>query len=48
MSEKLKVTSGSGNVFLDLGFEKAEAENLMLRTELKAWMRSSKSPAAPA
>jgi predicted XRE-type DNA-binding protein len=34
MSEKLKVTSGSGNVFLDLGFEKAEAENLMLRTEL--------------
>ncbi len=34
MSEKLKMTRGSGNVFLDLGFNKAEAENLKLRAEL--------------
>ena len=34
MSGKLKVTWGSGNVFLDLGFDKAEAENLKLRFEL--------------
>ena len=34
MSEKLKIERGSGNVFLDLGFGKAEAENLKLRSEL--------------
>jgi predicted XRE-type DNA-binding protein len=34
MSEKLKITRGSGNVFLDLGFDKDEAENLKLRSEL--------------
>ena len=34
MTEKLKVTRGSGNVFLDIGFSKAEAENLKLRAEL--------------
>jgi predicted XRE-type DNA-binding protein len=34
VKERLKVTRGSGNVFLDLGFDKAEAENLMLRTQL--------------
>lgn len=34
MSGKLKHTRGSGNVFLDLGFDKAEAENLKLRSEL--------------
>jgi len=34
MSGKLKVTWGSGNVFLDLGLDKAEAENLKLRFEL--------------
>jgi len=28
MSEKLKITRGSGNVFLDLGFGKDEAESL--------------------
>ena len=32
MSEKLNIAKGSGNVFLDLGFEKAEAENLKLRS----------------
>jgi predicted XRE-type DNA-binding protein len=34
MGEKLKRIRGSGNVFLDLGFDKAEAENLKLRSEL--------------
>lgn len=34
MSGKLKITQGSGNVFLDLGFGKDEAESLKLRTEL--------------
>jgi predicted XRE-type DNA-binding protein len=34
MSGKLKITRGSGNVFVDLGFDKAEAENLRLRAEL--------------
>jgi len=34
MSGKIKVTRGSGNVFRDLGFGKAEAENLKLRSEL--------------
>jgi predicted XRE-type DNA-binding protein len=34
MGRKLKMTRGSGNVFADLGFEKAEAENLKLRAEL--------------
>jgi hypothetical protein len=30
MGRKLKMTRGSGNVFTDLGFDKAEAENLKL------------------
>ncbi len=34
MAGKLKITRGSGNVFLDIGFSKAEAENLKLRAEL--------------
>jgi len=34
MSGKLKMVRGSGNVFLDLGFGKAEAENLKLRSGL--------------
>ena len=34
MSEKLKRARGSGNVFRDLGFGKAEAESLKLRAEL--------------
>ena len=29
-----EMTRGSGNVFADLGFDKAEAENLKLRSEL--------------
>ena len=34
MSEKLKITRGSGNVFRDIGFNKDDAENLKLRAEL--------------
>jgi predicted XRE-type DNA-binding protein len=34
MSEKLKMTRSSGNVFRDMGFGKAEAENLRLRSQL--------------
>jgi predicted XRE-type DNA-binding protein len=34
MSEKLKMTRSSGNVFLDMGFSKVEAENLRLRSQL--------------
>lgn len=34
MKEKLKITRGSGNVFLDLGFPLHEAQNLLLRTDL--------------
>jgi predicted XRE-type DNA-binding protein len=34
MNGKLRRIRGSGNVFKDLGFGKAEAENLKLRAEL--------------
>lgn len=34
MTERLKRVRGSGNVFRDLGFGKAEAESLKLRAEL--------------
>jgi predicted XRE-type DNA-binding protein len=34
MTEKLKYIWGSDNIFVDLGFEKAEAENLKLRSDL--------------
>ena len=34
MTEKLKITRGSGNIFADIGFDKDEAENLKLRAEL--------------
>jgi len=30
----MKMTRGAGNVFLDVGFSKTEAENLKLRSEL--------------
>ena len=32
--EKVKITRGSGNVFLDLGFSRPEAENLKIRADL--------------
>ena len=34
MAEKLKYVRGSGNIFVDLGFAKAEAENLKMRADL--------------
>jgi predicted XRE-type DNA-binding protein len=34
MSKRLKITRSSGNVFRDMGFSRAEAENLRLRSEL--------------
>ena len=34
MTEKLKFVRGSGNIFSDLGFERIEAENLKLRSDL--------------
>jgi predicted XRE-type DNA-binding protein len=34
MSRKLRMVRGSGNVFLDLGFSRAEAECLKLRSQL--------------
>jgi predicted XRE-type DNA-binding protein len=34
MKDRVKRIRGSGNVFLDLGFDKAEAGNLKLRSEL--------------
>ena len=34
MSKGIKITIGSDNVFHDLGFGEAEAENLKLRSEL--------------
>ena len=45
MSEKLKMERGSGNIFLDIGFDKAEAENLKLRSALmmriEDWVKES-------
>jgi len=35
MSEKLKRIRGSGNVFIDLGFDRVEAENLVARKRTK-------------
>jgi predicted XRE-type DNA-binding protein len=34
MSQKLKRTRGSDNIFVDLGFPPGEAENLKLRSDL--------------
>ena len=34
MGRKLEIMRGRSNVFADLGFDKAEAENLKLRSEL--------------
>jgi predicted XRE-type DNA-binding protein len=34
MTEKLKYVRGSDNIFIDLGIDKAEAENLKLRSDL--------------
>jgi len=34
MTEKLKITRGSGNVFADIGFSPDEAQNLLLRSDM--------------
>ena len=34
MTEKFKMVRGSGNVFLDLGYSREDAQNLILRSEL--------------
>src|SRR2546422_5259181 len=34
MTGKLKYVHGSGNIFIDLGFDKVEAENLKMRSDL--------------
>ena len=45
MAEKLKYVRGSDNIFVDLGFAKAEAENLKMRSDLVIrifeWYRKS-------
>ena len=41
MSAKLKMTRGSGNVFLDVGFSPGEANNLMLRAQLMSRVRDA-------
>ena len=41
MSAKLKMTCGSGNVFLDVGFPPDEANNLMLRAQLMSRVRDA-------
>jgi predicted XRE-type DNA-binding protein len=39
MSDKLKKTRGSGNVFADLGFNPEAADNLLLRAQLMSRIR---------
>ena len=34
MTDRIKITKGSGNVFHDLGFPEGEAQNLLLRSDL--------------
>jgi predicted XRE-type DNA-binding protein len=41
MMKKLKMTRGSGNVFLDVGFPPAEAENLQLRAQLMSSVKDA-------
>lgn len=38
---KLKMTHGSGNVFLDVGFPPSEAANLLLRAQLMSRVRDA-------
>ncbi|MBS7807151.1 helix-turn-helix transcriptional regulator [Variovorax sp. PCZ-1] len=39
MIKKLSITAGSDNVFRDLGFPEAEAQNLLLRADLTIHIR---------
>ena len=41
MSRKLKITRGSGNVFLDVGFPPDEAENMLVRAQLMSRIRGA-------
>ena len=41
VSTKLKMTRGSGNVFLDIGFAPDEVNNLMLRSQLMSRVREA-------
>jgi predicted XRE-type DNA-binding protein len=41
MKTRLKIQRGSDNVFLDLGFSQAEAENLLLRAQLMSKIREA-------
>ena len=41
MSAKLKLTHGSGNVFLDVRFSPDEANNLVLRAQLMSRVRDA-------
>ena len=43
MTEKLKMIIGSNNVFRDLDFKEAEAENLLMRTDLMIAIQRSLS-----
>ena len=40
MKERVRVTKSSGNVFIDLGFSREEAEVLAMRAELMARLRT--------
>ena len=46
MKERLKRIRGSGNVFVDLGFDKVEAENLRMRSQLIMRIEVSTAKAA--
>jgi predicted XRE-type DNA-binding protein len=41
MSRRVKMTVGSDNVFRDLGFPDAEAQNLLLRADLMSKVRDA-------
>ncbi len=41
MTEKLTIVVGSDNVFRDLGFPEAQAQNLLLRTDLVVSIRKA-------
>ncbi|MFM9881599.1 MAG: helix-turn-helix domain-containing protein [Burkholderiales bacterium] len=41
MTQNLKITRGSGNVFRDVGFAPGETENLLLRSELMSRIRDT-------
>lgn len=41
MSTRLKMERSSGNVFRDLGFPDAEAQNLLLRSQLMSKIREA-------